>query len=537
MVGNLGPDNSGRVYVEFDYNNLIVVDPNKTIDALGNIRERLVDHENLVMYANLEAEVLPRTKLAVGISPEDSGLRTISVAKMNFLKPSKNNFLGTGYYDELTGQNTTKFDGTNQPAELGQQTAAGSKPYILNTVANELNVMDNGLLGITSINVRTNTSFVPTVTMELEDVQGRALFQLGDNSPYAAFFNLPYPPFYLTLKGYYGQAIKYQLNLRTFNARFNSFSGNYQVRLTFKGYKFNILNEVAMGHLLATPHMYSTRFDISKSPTSAEGGNKNIESTTKQSNTIAGQASNSQNDVVTQIVSEKGYQKVVEVYSEYKAKGLVDPNFPEITFAQLMNKLDLFEQTVINSYTKVDVQPLTNIRAYKETLGKYYDTIYGASSSWYNKYINTKPIVLTNGTFVYALKPELNTDAQNTARSLLSGYTLEYNKLLASNPTLGTTGTSPIKNSITNDTMLINVSLNDVDLKGIVSLEVTKISLKLIINDRGDVVSTSLNYSDPVSADKVLIENVMREVKKQVKYEIDPGANLVNVYYNVIVKP
>ena len=46
------------------------------------------------MYANLEAEVLPRTKLAVGISPEDSGLRTISVAKMNFLKPSKNNYLG-----------------------------------------------------------------------------------------------------------------------------------------------------------------------------------------------------------------------------------------------------------------------------------------------------------------------------------------------------------------------------------------------------------------------------------------------------------
>ena len=64
-----------------------------------------------------------------------------------------------------------------------------------------------------------------------------------------------------------------------------------------------------------------------------------------------------------------------------------------------------------------------------------------------------------------------------------------------------------------------------------------QISLKLIINDRGDVVSTSLNYSDPVSADKVIIENVMREVKKQVKYEIDPGANLVNVYYNVIVKP
>jgi hypothetical protein len=232
MVGNLGPDNSGRVHVEFDYNNIILVDPNKTEDSFGRISERLVDHENLVMYANLEADVLPRTKLAVGISPEDSERTTISVAKMNFLKPNKNNYFGTGYYDELTGKNTTKFDGSNQPAELGQQTSNGSKPYIKNTVADKSNVLDNGLLGITNINIVTNTSFIPSVDMTLEDVQGRALFQLGDNSPYSAFFNLPYPPFYLTLKGYFGQAVRYQLNLQTFHASFNSFSGNYQITLT-----------------------------------------------------------------------------------------------------------------------------------------------------------------------------------------------------------------------------------------------------------------------------------------------------------------
>jgi hypothetical protein len=45
-------------------------------------------------------------------------------------------------------------------------------------------------------------SFIPQVTILLEDIQGKALFELGDNSPYAAFFNLPYPPFYLTLKGF-----------------------------------------------------------------------------------------------------------------------------------------------------------------------------------------------------------------------------------------------------------------------------------------------------------------------------------------------
>jgi hypothetical protein len=383
MAGNTPGDNSGNVLVEFDYNNIIVVDPNKTIDAFGNIRERLVDHEKLVMFANLEAEVVPRTKLSIGGSPEDR-IITISVAKINFLKPTKGTSLTSSYYDELTGKNSSTGSGENQIREKTITPNDGTKPYQTAVINNPGNTStDNGLLGITSIRVTTNTSFVPTVSIELEDIQGRALFQLGDNSPYAAFFNLPYCPFYLTLKGFYGKAIRYQLNLKTFNARFNSFSGNYQITLEFVGYKFNILNEISMGSLLATPHMYSTRFDISNpSP-------------------------NSTNNVVTQIVSEKGYQKIREVYSEYKAKGLIAPDFPELTFAELMTSLTNFEQNIISTYTKVDVQPLTDIRAYKETLKNYYNEIYGATTSWYNTYINPKPIVLNNKTLVYALKEEI----------------------------------------------------------------------------------------------------------------------------------
>jgi hypothetical protein len=265
MAGKLRADNNGDILVEFDYNNIIVVDPNKTINSQRQIQERLVDHESLVMFANLETDVLPRTKLAVGGSPEDR-IRTISVAKMNFLKPTKDTFLGTGYYDELTGNNATNFKGDNQMLERTNIPTDGTKPYTTVSPANLKDVFDNGLLGITQINVLTNSSFIPTVKMELEDVQGRALFQLGDNSPYASFFNLPYPPFYLTLKGYYGQAVRYQLNLEKFNARFNSFSGNYSISLEFKGYKFNVLNEVSMGHLLAIPHMYGKTFNVSTSP-------------------------------------------------------------------------------------------------------------------------------------------------------------------------------------------------------------------------------------------------------------------------------
>jgi hypothetical protein len=453
MAGNIQADTSGNIFVEVDENNIIVVDPNKTVDDFGNIRERLVDHENLVMYANLEADVIPRTKLAVGGSP-DNRLVTISVTKMNFLKPTKNSSLGTGYYDELTGENTTQFNGVNQPNEIANTTNNSQNPYSLNTSVNQREIIDTGLLGITSINITTNTSFVPTVEILLEDVQGKGLFEFGDSSPYAAFFNQPYPPFYLTLKGYYGQAIRYQLNLKTFHASFNGFSGNYQVRLNFVGYKFNVLEEISMGHLIAAPHMYSQRFDITQTLDGPQQSNKAAES---QASTQAEKGANnvgSNTAVVTQIVAEKGYQKIIEVYSEYKAKGLIPPNFPELTLVQLMNKLQQFEANIFNSFEKADVEPLTNIRNYKDTLTRYFNAIVGGETSWFKTYLNPKPIVLKSGERAYVFK-DLSREVKDTAISKLQGDITEFNKELSENSTLGTKGTVPIPNPIKYDTISI----------------------------------------------------------------------------------
>ena len=453
MAGNIQADTSGNILVEFDYNNIIVVDPNKTIDDFGNIKERLVDHENLVMYANLEADVLPRTKLAVGGAPNDR-IRTISVAKMNFLKPTKNTYLGTGYYDQLTGENSTQYKGENQKSEIAQPATNGNTPYLLDTVVNQKDIIDNGLLGITSINIRTNSSFIPTVEILLEDVQGKGLFELGNNSPYSAFFNLPYPQFYLTLKGYYGQAVRYQLNLEKFHASFNGFSGNYQVRLQFRGYKFNILNEIAMGHLLAAPHMYSQRFDISQTVDGPQQTNKATES---QASTQAEKGANnlgSNEAVVTQIVAEKGYQKIVEVYSEYKAKGLIPPDFPELTLVQLMIKLDTFEQNIVNSFDKTEVEPLTNIRNYKSVLTQYFNTIRTANTSWFNTNMNPNPIVLISGEKLYVFK-DLSKEVKETAITKLQSDIVKFNDSLANNPTLGLKGTDPIPNPIKYDMLEI----------------------------------------------------------------------------------
>ena len=50
-------DNGDKILVEFDYDNISLIDPNKVIDEEGKVKDRLVKQENLVMYANLECNV------------------------------------------------------------------------------------------------------------------------------------------------------------------------------------------------------------------------------------------------------------------------------------------------------------------------------------------------------------------------------------------------------------------------------------------------------------------------------------------------
>jgi len=467
MVDNFQADNNGNIYVEFDYNNIILVDPNRTVSLDGKINERLVDHESLVMFANLEADVLPRTKLLLGISPENSQRQTLSIAKINFLRPGKNNYLGTGYYDELTGKDSLQSQAGNQKLER-TFSGGGKRALIESSVAFEENVVDNGLLGITSINVKVSSSFIPTVSVELEDVQGKALFQLGNQSPYASFFNLPYPQFYLTLKGYYGQAIKYQLNLMKFNARFNSQSGNYQITLDFQGFKFNVLNEITINHLLATPHMYSKRFEVSANNVVANPSANQSDLKTEQGapKPVNNTSPDNNNRTSASFVSEKGYQKIVEVYSEYKSKGLVPPDFPELTLMQLINKFDTFQQRIVDSYPKVQVEPLTNIRNYVKVVQNYFDTIVGTNSSWFAKYTSPQHIVMKDGTKVYFLRKSILGDAvaENETLSRLDRDIKSFNLQLSENPTLGAGKPDEIKLQNLSIEKIILDTLNKADI-------------------------------------------------------------------------
>ena len=56
--------NSEDILVEFNENNILLCDPNKVVKD-GKPEARLAKHENLIIYANLKAKIVPRSKIIV----------------------------------------------------------------------------------------------------------------------------------------------------------------------------------------------------------------------------------------------------------------------------------------------------------------------------------------------------------------------------------------------------------------------------------------------------------------------------------------
>lgn len=457
-------DNDENILVEFDYQNVVLVDPNKVVDSQGVVKERLLHHENLVYYANLEAIALPRTRFAVGVNGNYEA-ETVSIAQLNFMQPGGKTFLTDEYLDEITGLNTINGKGVNQIIEQKNSITKNDKTtesYISQTVKNNV---DTQLLGITQISINSNLSFLPDVTIEMEDIRGRALFEKGENSPYAVFFNYPYPLFYLTVKGYLGKAVKYQLSLQTFNARFDTTSGNFKITVKFLAYKYNVLSNVLVKYLYSLPFMYETKYQVT---------NTNTPSSQSAQNTVG----NTNGSVVEYNVS-KGRQKIKEVYSEYKSKGLIDENFPEITIQDLVARLANLEKDISNTFTQADMTPITDGDNYRGWLNEYEkDVFYNTGGdSWFSKYLDDKNFIIQKNTGIkfYTFKKEIiDGGDRDVAKSKLNSILAEYNDKLNNNKTFGKNGsyniqgksnTSSIDIEIKEKDFIQNITFNDIDVK------------------------------------------------------------------------
>lgn len=434
MADNLLPNDN--ILVDYDYQNVVLVDPNKTVNLDGKVQERQVHHEELVMYANLEAKMLPRTKLAVGANYLD--VQTTPIASINFLRPGGKTTLRNDYLDEITGLNSISGKGTNQPSKDNIQVQSKSDEFYIKQ--NTLNREDTGLLGIESIRVKNTRSMTPTVEMTLIDTQGRALFEKGENSEYACFFNLPYPTFYLTLKGYYGKAIRYQLILTNFSAAFEGNTGNYRITLKFYSYKYTVLAETQVGSLFATPYMYTTNYKINATAAQTAAVN-------------AALASNGNNTSLTaSIQTTKGYEKIKNVYKRYKADGLIPLDLPELTVPELRIRLFTLEQNIQQSFGQANFTYLSDIDSYLTTLTKLRDDITSTDpNSWFSKNIDSEKLFAlkkesyTGGTvltWIYNqdIRNDKTNQKQTDAYNQLRKIFLEYKDVLDKNKTLGKDG-------------------------------------------------------------------------------------------------
>jgi hypothetical protein len=327
MASNIVP---GDIYIENNYNNIFIINPNKTYqtsDIIGEneltVGDRNLKQEDLVMYANLECNIQPRSRLLLG----DDGAgenALIATSKVDFLKPNDGDFFTTNW--TLDATNTTNS-----------------------------RVINSELLGITNITYTINPSYVPTVNITLEDIRGRALFESGDDSPYSVFFNLPYPVFYLTLKGFYGKALRMPLFLQKFNGSFNQSNGNFQVNLTFVGYKFTVLQDLTMGDLFALPKMYMKQTN----------GN-NTASLASQSSGNLGQ--NTQSETV---LTYRGIEFINKVYEDYKNLKIIDNDFPNLTVPELQYRLENFVATVLEKFGNESMGPLNDCDLFQDAISQY----------------------------------------------------------------------------------------------------------------------------------------------------------------------
>jgi len=417
------------IYVETGYDNIILIDPNKVTSKQNADGEpRLVQHENLVYYANLETKIIPRTKLAIGEAFDSNPVVNTTIASfgggdedlnLSFLKPKGKNSFDTSWSDQLTAKGSREGKSPNQTSEYAT-TFDGKTQYRRKV----LNYEDTQLLGIKSINVSITPAGTPTVNMTLVDVQGKALFEQGDNSMYSVFFNLPYPAFYLTLKGYYGKAIRLQLMLRSFNAKFSPDNGNFEIDISLIGRLNALLFDTALGYSRNAPKMLPRTVTKKLS----QGGGKTT---------------------TTQVSSTLGRQKLEEVYKQYKDKKLIDPSFDEIDLQEFIKRIENYDKNALARAKEADFLIINHISDFEDNLKNLESVVYNSSK---NKFLDTAKPYIKNDEVYYFFKNGITesdrTDRINNLKSAFQTYLdfLKNNKAFGQAPKGSSTFNLKLKN-------------------------------------------------------------------------------------------
>lgn len=201
-------DSSGKI---------LYINPNRE-------KNGLVPNEDLTIYVSLETFKKGRSLIAV------DGAQNNGQLKEEGSKPRPIKFINGSKSGEGRSLTTRYTEGGN--------------PY-------DDDDEDFESLGIENIDIQFDTAYTPMIKIKFIDVRGQAIFQRGKKSKYSVFFELPFPLFVLTVKGFYGNSVKYCLHLRKWNSRFNAQTGNFEIDAEFIGYTYAILTDLLLGLIRA----------------------------------------------------------------------------------------------------------------------------------------------------------------------------------------------------------------------------------------------------------------------------------------------
>ena len=246
------------------------VEPNSSLENIssfsefqttdGKVYDKIINPEDYCIGLSITTELCNRGQSLAG------GSQAIIVSWENSGEDSKVNFMsGTLISPPVSTKNDSIHNNLNIP-------------YLTTNYA-DMYVSDlkyygtSEMIGIKSVNIDFENAVLPVITIQFTDVRGMSLFtprefsaiedlaasgEVNDKNVaqcfFQCFFKFPYPKFTVTVKGFYGKAVSYEVTCDKFETDFNSETGNFDVTVRFIGYKYSFLSDIATELLLTAPY-------------------------------------------------------------------------------------------------------------------------------------------------------------------------------------------------------------------------------------------------------------------------------------------
>lgn len=354
-MGNNNINQNENILVVVDQQNIVHIDPNTVVSPSGELQSRLVNHENLVMYVNLEADLVPRSTF-YSEDGQKNTLTSISAGSFNMMR-------NQGDDNKFENNFDTNWTETFVPISSKEDAINGAINTVFGTNLNRAKSYDPTAqtFGIESIQIAVKgANNIPQISINFVDVRGKTLFDSPSNSPYKAFFHQPWPIFYLTVKGYYGKAIRYRIQLVDFKTKFNGTTGNFEITTKFVGSSYAFLNDILLQNAVNAPFMYMVE---------TAGGYKTNEKTGYTEKKIS--------------KSTKGYSILKSIYSDYKAKGYIPQDFPTKTLRDLLMTASSIENVIEETLFSQTVSPeaLSDVAEYDRLLDRFEKSLISWSTT------------------------------------------------------------------------------------------------------------------------------------------------------------